>query len=328
MDPSRARDEVPVAALASAAARIFHRRQLVRRLVERGIGIGQRRDNLLDGMEIAVGRIHAELARGLTQIGDGRFLEHDASAMSDFGAFSDRSTGSPGGYRTYIEQDPHRRGLHYPAVISEIGDLDSKHILDVGTGDGQLPRLLAQEGATVVGYDHNPGMIKEALGHQDNQKLDVEFAEAKAQNFSHKKRFDAATSVMVLNYARDVDDLTAFFRSTQQHLIAGGRFVSIVLNPTFVAFGTDLIVRRFTRLAGNGVRVEFLDEMSGELKQQAHTHQYQTDEFVRAAVDGGMRPEAWKKLFASPEAMQVKGERFWRACHEHQPYAMFIVRKI
>jgi len=40
-----------------------------------------------------------------------------------------------------------------------------------------------------------------------------------------------------------------------------------------------------------------------------------------------MRPEGWKKLFASPEAVKVKGEQFWRACHEHQPYAMFIVKK-
>ena len=50
-------------------ARIFHRRQLVRRRVERGIGVGQRRDDLLDGIEIVVARIHAELLRCLTQIG-------------------------------------------------------------------------------------------------------------------------------------------------------------------------------------------------------------------------------------------------------------------
>jgi len=247
--------------------------------------------------------------------------------MSDFGTFSDRSTGSPGGYRSYIERDPYRRGLHYPAVMAEIGDLAGKRIVDVGTGDGQLPRLLAQEGATVLGYDHNPRMIEEALGHADNQTLAVEFAEARAQNFVHERRFDAATSVMVLNYARDVDDLAAFFLSTRQHLVAGSRFVSIVLNPAFEAFGADFIVRRFSRLAGNAVRIEFLDESSCELKQQALAHQFRPGEFERAAVAGGMRPEGWKKLFASPHALTVKGERFWRACHQHQPYAMFIASK-
>src|SRR5262249_61578862 len=56
---------------------IFHRRQVIRRRVECGIGIGQRRDDLLDGIEIGVARIHAELLCYLTQIGDSRFLEHD-----------------------------------------------------------------------------------------------------------------------------------------------------------------------------------------------------------------------------------------------------------
>src|SRR5262249_43365689 len=38
-------------------ARIFHRRQLVGHAVERGIGAGQRRDDLLGGAEIIVARI-------------------------------------------------------------------------------------------------------------------------------------------------------------------------------------------------------------------------------------------------------------------------------
>src|SRR5262249_61753996 len=132
-----------------------------------------------------------------------------------------------------------RSGLHYAALMTEIGDFAEKRFVEVGTGDGQLPRLLAQEGATVLGYDHNPRMIEEALGHADNQTLAVEFAEARAQNFVHERRFDAATSVMVLNYARDVDDLAAFFLSTRQHLVAGSRFVSIVLNPAFEPLVAD-----------------------------------------------------------------------------------------
>ena len=44
-----------------------------------GIGIGQRRDDLLDDIEIGVARIHAELLRCLTQIDDGRFLKHEQS---------------------------------------------------------------------------------------------------------------------------------------------------------------------------------------------------------------------------------------------------------
>src|SRR5262245_13968983 len=58
-------------------ARIFHGRQLVRCGVERRIGSGERRDDLLDGLQILVTRIHAEPVRRLAQVGDAGFLEHD-----------------------------------------------------------------------------------------------------------------------------------------------------------------------------------------------------------------------------------------------------------
>ena len=60
-------------------AGISYRRQLVRRRVERGICVCQRRDDLLDGIEVGIARIHAELLRCLTQIGDAGFLKHDRS---------------------------------------------------------------------------------------------------------------------------------------------------------------------------------------------------------------------------------------------------------
>jgi SAM-dependent methyltransferase len=83
--------------------------------------------------------------------------------MTDFGRFSAASAGSPEEYETYIQRDPYRMGLHYPAVMEQVGDL-RKRILDVGTGDGLFPRLLAKLGASVVGYDHNPEMIRSAKG--------------------------------------------------------------------------------------------------------------------------------------------------------------------
>jgi SAM-dependent methyltransferase len=247
--------------------------------------------------------------------------------VTDFETFSDRSAGSTDVYEAYIKEDPYRRGMHYPAVISEIGSLEDKRILDAGTGDGQLPRLLASKGASVVGFDHNPNMIEQALVHKEALQLNVRFVEAKPQSFSDTPPFDEATSVMVLNYASDIDDLIAFFQCAQRHLVAGGRFVSIVLNPRFTAFGMDYIVRRITKLDGNRVRMEFLDEVSGKQVQEAKMHQYSVAEFEQAAIAGGMRPQAWKELFASPEAMKLKGERFWQPCHQHQPYAMYIATK-
>jgi 2-polyprenyl-3-methyl-5-hydroxy-6-metoxy-1,4-benzoquinol methylase len=208
-----------------------------------------------------------------------------------------------------------------------LGDLNKRRILDVGCGDGLFPRLLAEQGASVVGYDKAPEKIAEAKEHKDARRLAVRFFVSTPHTFSHDDMFDAATSVMVLPFATSLEELAAFFRSTSLHLVSGGQFVSVVINPSFSAFGTDFLIRRFTKLQGNKVRSEFLDRTSGHVEMTAETHQYTTKEFERAVVEGGMKPEAWKKLFATRDIVEKMGAFFWQPCHENQPFALFIARK-
>ena len=86
-------------------------------------------------------------------------------------------------------------------------------------------------------------------------------------------------------------------------------------------------VRQFTKLDHNKVRSEFLDRTSGCVEMAVEAHQYTREEYERAAVAGGMRPEAWKKLFATPDAVQQMGASLWEPCHEHQPFALFVAQK-
>jgi 2-polyprenyl-3-methyl-5-hydroxy-6-metoxy-1,4-benzoquinol methylase len=246
-------------------------------------------------------------------------IETRERTMTDFGQMKK--------YADYIKKDPFRRGLHYPAVEGVLGDFNEKHILDVGCGDGLFPRLLAERGASVVGYDKSLEKITEAREHKDAQRPGLEYIHATPYTFAREAVFDVATSVMVLPYAASLEELTGFFRSTYQHLVAGGRFVSVVLNPSFSAFETDFFIRRLIKLQDNKVRMEFLDRVSGNTEMAMEKHQYTNREYERAAVDGGMKPESWKKLFATRDAAEQMGESFWQPRHDHQPYALFVARK-
>ena len=230
-------------------------------------------------------------------------------------------------YADYIKDDPFRRGLHYPAVEAALGDVNHKRILDIGCGDGLFPRLLAQRGASVVGYDRAADRIAEASAGE-TAPGDATFVVATPDSFAHDGAFDAATSVMVLQLATSPEELAAFFRSASRHLEPGGRFISIVLNPQFSAFGQDFIIRRWTKLEGNRVKTDFLDQSSGRVAMTVlRLHQHTGEEYEQAAVRGGMKPAAWQKLFATPDAIRRLGASFWQPCHEHQPFALFIAQK-
>src|SRR5215470_19303324 len=184
--------------------------------------------------------------------------------MTDFGRLKN--------YADYIKADPFRRALHFHAVEAVLGDPNNKRILNIGCGDGLFARLLAERGASVVGYDKAPEKIAEAQAHEDARRLQVKFLVATPHTFSHDGMFDAATSVMVLHLAASLEELAAFFRSASRHLVSGGRFVSIIFNPSFSAFGANFFIRRFTKLQGNKLRCEFLDRASGRVEMTVEGH--------------------------------------------------------
>ena len=159
-------------------------------------------------------------------------------------------------YADCVKDDPFRRGLHFPAVEEALGDVNRKRILDIGCGDGLFPRLLTERGASVLGYDRAAQRIADARAGEGAPGVDATFVVATPQTFFHDGTFDAAMSIMVLLFATSPEELAAFFRSASRHLEPGGRFISVVFNPLFSAFGEDFFIRRWTKLEGNKVRSE------------------------------------------------------------------------
>jgi toxoflavin synthase len=230
-------------------------------------------------------------------------------------------------YGLYVATDEYRSGLHYPAVIKELGELRGKRILDIGTGNSPFPRLLAKLGAFVVGYDKSSKQMELARADHGAHDLNIEYVVATPQTFSDHRRFDSTTSIMVLPYAENIDELGIFFQSANQSLIAGGKFISVTLNPRFTRFQTNFFVRRMTKLEGNLVKMEFL-KRSGEpgLQEPLFKHQYTETEYERAAAVAGMSI-AWKPMIATPQAVAQESEEFWRPIHETQPYILLIAQK-
>jgi SAM-dependent methyltransferase len=123
-----------------------------------------------------------------------------------------RQTWDPNDYRRNASFVPELGA----AVLELLAPRDGEHILDLGCGDGQLTRRIAEAGAHVVGVDSSPEMVAaaRALG------LDAHLMSGDALSF--EERFDAVFSNAALHWMKDHD---AVFAGVRRALKPGGRFV-------------------------------------------------------------------------------------------------------
>lgn len=238
---------------------------------------------------------------------------------TDFGKIAD--------YADFVSTDPFRNGLHYPAVIEKIGDVEGKRILDVGCGDGFFTRMLAQKGARLVGYDISPEKIEEAKNFDDVSNNNIQFLVATPKTLISNQQFDVAVSVMVLPYATSSEDLKYFFESTFNVLKSEGCFVSIIFNPLFERFGEKIGSRRFERQGDNNVQVNFLNPKTGDVTFTSVLNQFTKQQYELAAKGAGFGNIQWFPLSPTELFVEKFGEDFWKDVISSQPYSLFVVTK-
>ena len=140
------------------------------------------------------------------------------------------------------KQQPWRTYIESPSLMSLVGGLAGRRVVDLACGEGYYTRQYAERGALrVLGVDLSPRMIELARQQEtaaprgasysvgDVTLLDVaapELAEA----------FDLAAAAYLLNYARDRQELSAMCRSVGWLLQSGGRFVAINCNPALFGY--------------------------------------------------------------------------------------------
>lgn len=99
-------------------------------------------------------------------------------------------------------------------------------ILDVGTGEGQIARLLRNGGARhVIGIDPTASQVTEAV----RRGGDVSYARANADDLPFRSGwFDAVVACLVFEHIENLDDAIA---EVSRVLAPGGRFVFFLNHP-------------------------------------------------------------------------------------------------
>jgi 2-polyprenyl-3-methyl-5-hydroxy-6-metoxy-1,4-benzoquinol methylase len=124
-----------------------------------------------------------------------------------------------------FEDDPN--GI-LPDLLSLLGDIEGRIVLDAGCGEGYLARVLAARGARVVGMDMGPRLIELARRRDPSCSIEYHVAELSEPLPEYSGHFDAVASYLVLN---DVEDYRGFAAGCASMLKPGGRMVHALNNP-------------------------------------------------------------------------------------------------
>lgn len=130
------------------------------------------------------------------------------------------------------EGDQNRKYQSDEVLLRLLGDLEGKHVLDAGSGQGYLCRILARRGATVVGVENSLRFYHLALRYQSEEPLRITYHHGSISDMPwlHDASFEAIVSNYVLMDLLDYEGAVAEFARV---LKPRGVAVVVISHPCF-----------------------------------------------------------------------------------------------
>ncbi|GIF96338.1 class I SAM-dependent methyltransferase [Catellatospora citrea] len=131
-----------------------------------------------------------------------------------------------------MEQDGDfaKRHLVNPVLLRMLGDVRGRRVLDAGSGNGYLSRMLAERGAQVVGVEPGQALFDFAVEKETEQPRGIRYVQADLCDLPDLGSFDAVVASMVLPA---IPDWAPAMRACVSALAPGGLFVFTVNHPCF-----------------------------------------------------------------------------------------------
>ena len=193
-----------------------------------------------------------------------------------------------------------------------LGDVQNKHILDVGCGGGQNSFVLAKCGARVTALDPSRAQLDYAKRLCEGQRDRIDFVRGRAKELTafRKETFDIVFSSLSLDF---VDNIGEFFRQARRVLKPKGLLVFSVIHPMMNCVGWYLMGDR------DAPEVEDYFEMRDErhsfwdfkdgTRSGLYHFQHTLEELFTLLVDQGFQVTALRE--PRPYDLELLGKENW-----------------
>ncbi|HJZ76918.1 MAG TPA: class I SAM-dependent methyltransferase [Vicinamibacterales bacterium] len=225
----------------------------------------------------------------------------------------------------HADSNDYRNQYLMPRLLSMLGEVAGKTMLDLGCGEGAYARELWRRGARVTAVDGSARLIQVARERAAAEGVVVRFVHANA-NALHdldSARFDVVVAAMSL---MDVEDYRGAIVEVQRVLRSGGELVMSMTHPCFSApvsrwirggdgslevFAVD---RYFERLAWN-------EKITPAFHAPVVRRHRPLEDYMAAPLECGLRLRAFREPSATSEELQLS-RRFRKLVRI--PYFLFM----
>ncbi len=127
----------------------------------------------------------------------------------------------------HSSQSPNE-SIEKPAFLELLGDVQNKHILDLGCGDAKFAHELFQKGcASYAGIEPSSLMLRYA--QENSQRPEIILEQSTIEDWHYpQEKFDVVISRLAFHYVKDLD--TAF-KNIHKTLKPDGRLVFSMMHP-------------------------------------------------------------------------------------------------
>lgn len=225
----------------------------------------------------------------------------------------------------------YERAKHIPTglaeratLLSALGDLRGRSVLDVGCGTGFYARLFHDLGAArVTGVDSAGEMIGYARHVEAREPRGIEYAQHDAATLPVLGEFDVVTAVWLLGYADDVAALDVMIGNLTANVAPGGRLVVLVPNPDV---DWDLIGQygrygyEITRTGPVGVKQPVRVHVLGDPPFDFDSFFWEGGVFDGALGRAGLL-DVTRRPCVTPD--DGRGDEFWEPLRKSPSFAVF-----
>lgn len=203
-------------------------------------------------------------------------------------------------------------------LLSLLGDVKGRLILDLACGEGRFSRKIMQRGARhVVGVDISEKMIELAKRAEKENPLGAEYVVCDVTALGKIGAFDIVSAAFLFNYASSKETLLAMCRTVYDNLKSGGKLAASVNATPLYSPKNSNITRKYGYLIKSplplheGDSVEYLF-FTDRYSFRIINYHWSKETYEWALRKSGFSEITWQPPTVSQKGMEEYGVRFWQ----------------